>query len=162
MREALRGDWGKKFIDLTKRDMAITDQADEEVESIYEKASTLANGYRAAETTAREELHKAEAAYHETLINGILAVSPVDEDAAKKWFITTMVSLDSRTKNALKRRGYDLAQFEKDMTDFYRLTGGRLSRITFDLKGGNRAAASVKTGTVYVCGEFGKKTLWHE
>jgi len=107
------------------------------------------------------ELSLALALEGEKLLKSISEQSQVSQEQADQWF-DTMVLADKRSMTALKRRGYDTGKLKSDMTEFYRLTGGRLSRISFDLKGGGRAAAQPLTGVVYVAGEFSKATLFHE
>jgi len=91
----------------------------------------------------------------------VLSQSPISKESADQWF-NDMVLVPKNMQSNLKKRGYTPEKLKEDMTEFYRLTGGRLSRVSFETKGGQRAAAQPTTGVVYVAGEFSRSVFFHE
>jgi hypothetical protein len=73
-----------------------------------------------------------------------------------------MVSFDKSATAALKRKGYSPETVKQTIIDFHRLTGGRLPRVTFTTKRGQRAAAQTTAGVVYVAGDMTRATMFHE
>ena len=142
-----------------------------EMLALYDKANAMAGdlnteimpfnqAHNELVAKKREEIAEAKA-FAGKLKDHVLSSSPVSQEAADKWF-ADMVLIPKNMKANLKKRGYTPEKLKQDMTEFYRMTGGRLARISFDTKGGQRAAAQPTTGVVYVAGSFSKQTLFHE
>lgn len=102
-----------------------------------------------------------EGAFHKDVIDSVLAASSVTEEDAEKWAGEQVIT--PAAKNRLEETcGYKVEQVRKDMAEFYRLTGGRLSQATISTKGDRRAQARIQQGVVYLDSGFNKTTLWHE
>lgn len=99
------------------------------------------------------------------VIDSVMAASPVTADAATKWASLQTITRAAQTR--LKRLGYALESVRSDMADFYRLTGGRLTTVVIDSKGGGRANATDisavgKPGRINMGARFDRRVLWHE
>lgn len=146
----------------------LREKADEIDSAVCDLAAKILNSRTEAEKALEAEEGKLwavrltfEGAFHKDVIDSVLAASPVTEEEAEKW------AGEQEITPAAKRRlektcGYKIEQVRKDMAEFYRLTGGRLSRAMISTDGKQRARASVDKGIVYLDSNFTKTTLWHE
>ena len=139
---------------------ALYDQAVKSAGDLQEELKPYNDPYNAFVTEKRTEIATARAEIGK-IKDHVLAQSPVSKEAADQWF-NDMVLVPKNMQSNLKKRGYTPEKLKEDMTEFYRLTGGRLSRVSFETKGGQRAAAQPTTGVVYVAGEFSRSVFFHE
>jgi hypothetical protein len=112
-------------------------------------------GQKVKESTAATKLA------YDALTASVHAVANVTQEDAEQWF-SSMVSFDKSATAALKRKGYSPETVKQTIIDFHRLTGGRLPRVTFTTKRGQRAAAQTTAGVVYVAGDMTRATMFHE
>jgi len=140
--------------------LRLFNEANDAAGDISGKLKPFNDEYNAFVTEKRAEISAARAEIGK-IKDHILAQSPVSKEAADQWF-NDMVLVPKNMQSNLKKRGYTPEKLKDDMTEFYRLTGGRLSRVSFETKGGQRAAAQPTTGVVYVAGEFSRSVFFHE
>lgn len=98
-------------------------------------------------------------------LEDVLSASPISQEQADIW--AARVEITKAATNRLKKMGYAPEAFRADMAEFYRFTGGRVSKVKIDSKGDRRANATQitshgTTGSVFLDSDFTKRTLWHE
>lgn len=93
---------------------------------------------------------------YEQLINQ----SAVSAETATTW--AKQQAISPAVISRLKKNGYSKADLLKDMAEFYRLTHGRLPKVSLVTKGSDRAAADVAGNVVFIGDNFSKTTLFHE
>lgn len=95
---------------------------------------------------------------------GILEASPVTREDAEAWAAQQTITPAAVAR--FRKMGYDPKAVRADMAEFYRLTGGRLARVTIRSKGGKRASAEGIHGhassIINLGSSFDKRVLWHE
>ena len=111
--------------------------------------------------TVRQELETAKVAAYDQVINTILAKSPVTEEMAAEWSKANVI-YDKGAMAKSAKNGYNKKEIERDVMLFYRLTGGRISRIEFGTSGKSRSNAAHWSGVLNVGHGFGRGTLFHE
>ena len=97
------------------------------------------------------------------LKRNVLNASPVTHEQATDWALAQKI--ESSGMSALKKIGYDPAQCRADMAEFYRLTGGRLSKVRIKASRGRASAENIhghKNRTINMGAGFCKRTLFHE
>lgn len=97
------------------------------------------------------------------LKRNVLNASPVTHEQATDWALAQKI--ESSGMSALKKIGYDPAQCRADMAEFYRLTGGRLSKVRLKASRGRASAEGIhghKNRTINMGAGFCKRTLFHE
>lgn len=97
------------------------------------------------------------------LKRNVLNASPVSEEAAQTW--AHAQKIEASGMSALKKIGYDPAVCRADMAEFYRLTGGRLSKVRIKASRGRASAEGIhghKNRTINMGAGFCKRTLFHE
>jgi hypothetical protein len=98
------------------------------------------------------------------LISKVIALSPITEKAAQEW--ANNVPIDKAAKAKLIKMRYPLDQLQADMAEFYRLTHGRLGKISISTTPKRRSNAggitNMVAGSVNVASDFNKRVLFHE
>ena len=143
--DAIRMEYSKKLNDLTD---AI--RADVNVKINANRARLEAAKLRGSATAA-------------DLKRGILAGSPVSQEEADAWAASQSIETSART--ALKKKGYDPVQVRADMAEFYRLTGGRLAKVTIRTSRGRASAEGIhghSSSIINMGANFDKRVLFHE
>ncbi len=112
-------------------------------------------------TSLRKEQKAIAEAVHGKLIAFLLDQSPVTEPQAMEW-INQNAIMDKRAIAKAKNAGYDPGDVTKDLVEFYRITGGRIPRLSYTTTRNARSMASPMAGNLYVGSNFGKKTFFHE
>lgn len=109
----------------------------------------------------KAELEQAKQQAYDSVIDSILAKSPVTEEQAAEWSKNNVIfDKSAMTKSA--KGGYNKKDIERDVLLFYRLTGGRLPRLEFTTTRKARSAAAHWSGELFIGHNFGRRTLWHE
>ncbi len=98
--------------------------------------------------------------FYDDVMAKIKGDSPITEEAAEQWAESQTITPAALKR--LKKTGYDIVQFKKDMAEFYRVSGGRVGRVDVVTKGHRRARADIYNSVVYLDSSFDKTTLWHE
>lgn len=98
---------------------------------------------------------------HQKVINHLLTQSPVAEDQAADWIERNAI-MNKQAIIKAKRAGYDPKDVMKDLSEFYRITGGRIPRLAYTTTRNTRSQASPLSGNLYVGSNFGKQTFYHE
>lgn len=170
-RQAKYEEWALKTDKLHEERTRAFATLQAEMRTLYDKANNAAGDLNSEigpfnkaynEFVARKREEQAEArTFADKLRTHVLESSPVTQEVADQWF-NDMVMIPKNIQANLKKRGYTPEKLKADMTEFYRLTGGRLSRVSLATKGGQRAAAQPTTGVVYVAGTFSKQIFFHE
>jgi len=100
----------------------------------------------------------------ETVINTLLDSSTVTKEQADTWAGQQVIDKSIATR--LKKQGYPVEDIRRDMSEFYRLTRGKLRSIGIQATGVKRAHASgigaVEGSYITPGSNFTKTTLWHE
>lgn len=101
----------------------------------------------------------------DAVIEAVKASSPVSAEQAMAWALSQNV--EPAAFKRLARAGYRKEQLIQDMADFYRLCGGKSSKISIVTNGGRRAyTTNVVTSTdekiIAIDGDFTRTTLFHE
>lgn len=148
------------FASLQAEMLTLYNKANDTAGTLNDEIGPFNQAYNEFVAKKREEQAEARS-FADKIRAHVLESSPVSQEAADKWF-DEMVMIPKNMQINLKKRGYTPEKLKQDMTEFHRLTGGRLVRISFETKGGQRAAAQPTTGVVYVAGTFDKRILFHE
>lgn len=141
------------------------------VQAYYDADTEVMNEISAWETTVVDDLRARRDAADQALrtavsdtIRGVYESSPVTREAAEEWAQAQTITPGAVAR--LRKMGYDPKAVRADMAEFYRLTGGRLARVTIRTTGGRRASAEGIHGhasSVINLGScFGKRVLFHE
>ncbi len=109
---------------------------------------------RAKQKQIAEELHA-------KLTNQLLEQSPVTAEQAAAW-IKENALMDKKAITKARKAGYAPEEVQSDLATFYRMTGGRLSRLEYTTIRQSRSAAAHWSGQLYVGSSFGKRTFFHE
>lgn len=143
-------------------------KADAEYE-IYDKfAQERQDAINEANEKIKTAVSEAEAPLVEAgqaFIQDVLSASAVTEDQATDWAKSQEISKAAVAR--LRKMGYPVEQVRKDMAEFYRFTGGRVSSVAVESKGDRRANATEihshgKTAVINLGSSFDKRVLWHE
>lgn len=113
-----------------------------------------------AERTANESIKSHTEELYNGIVGSLLNQSPVSQEDAEQWF-NSSVKIDAGVNRKLKKLEYPLEDFKRDLTELYRISGGRIGPVVFESARGNRASSDGKT-VVNVTSRFTKKTLFHE
>lgn len=161
-------------------DQAIEDELDgrithEEYKAIlqayYDADTAVMNEMSAWESPVIDDLRArrdaADAAIREavaSVIRDVYEASPVTREAAEAWAEAQTITPAAMAR--LRKKGYDPKAVRADMAEFYRLTGGRLARVTIRTTGGRRASAEGIHGhdssIINLGSHFDKRVLFHE
>lgn len=114
---------------------------------------------------AKREAEKPVLDIGQAVIDDMMATSKISPEEADSW--AAGVEITKAATGRLKKMGYPIDQVRKDMAEFYRFSGGRVTKVKIDSKGDKRANASDiathgTTGSVFLDSSFTKRTLWHE
>lgn len=99
------------------------------------------------------------------IISTMLEKSPVTKEQADKW--ARGIEITPKALKAIEKNGYKHEDLLSDIAEMYRLTGGKIPPISFNVDKKKRAyATGIKTLSgkkeVYVGNSFKKRTLFHE
>lgn len=148
---------------------ALQDQFADLVRQYQADYAELANKAKArhAEFHA-EKVEKANALFQqegERVIGAVLAASPVEPEAAQAWAAEQVIDPNAAAK--LGKLGYSVADVRRDLAEFYRLSGGKVSAIRLSINGSRRSNA-VGIGSrrdekvINIGSHFTKTVLFHE
>lgn len=139
-------------------------QVDEIAKSDWYKTQKLE--LQRQENELRAQSEQALTAVGQQVIQKALAQSPVSPERAERWVESLGIDQDKSLKAKLKRIDYPIDQFKADVAECYRLTGGKLAKVRFNVERGQRASAegiaTAGKGVINVKGEFSKRVLFHE
>lgn len=146
--------WNKRLSELREKQQPYIAKRNEEFEQ-----ATGEMQKRIAEL--KVELDQAKQKAYDSVINSILATSPVSEQQAAEWSKGNVI-YDKSAMSKSAKNGYGKKEIERDVLLFYRLTGGRLPRLEFTTTRKARSAAAHWSGELFIGHNFGRRTLWHE
>ncbi|AEJ01297.1 hypothetical protein Nit79A3_1465 [Nitrosomonas sp. Is79A3] len=110
------------------------------------------------------ELKDSIAPVGQKIIDTLLNSSKVTQEQADSWASSQIIEKSAITR--LKKMGYPEADIRRDMSEFYRITGGKLRQVRLETNGSKRANASgighFEDSVIRPGSEFNKKILWHE
>lgn len=132
----------------------ITDEKWKALEEITKPFNEQLNALRDRQKEIAREVHS-------KVINHLLGQSPISEAQASSW-IQQNALMDKKAIAKARKAGYAPEDVQKDLAEFYRMTGGRLSRLEYTTIRQSRSAAAHWTGALFVGSSFGKKTFFHE
>ena len=99
--------------------------------------------------------------FGQSVLNAVLESSSISQEEADAW--SERQFFEKSALSRLKKNGnYDEAGLKKDLSEFYRLTGGRLGSVVIQTEGSRRANASHGSGVINIDSRFTKKTFFHE
>lgn len=100
----------------------------------------------------------------EHVLDAIRAASPVTQAQAESWAASQVI--EKAAADAMSRAGYAREAFLADMADYYRLTGGKVSAVTFIFSDARAHAENIESlageKRINVGARFDRKTLFHE
>lgn len=101
----------------------------------------------------------------DSMLESLCETSNISQKDADEW-VEKFVKIPANARQKLNRphppyAPYTVEKAKKDIALFYRMTGGRIPVLNFEVKRGKRASAGHQT--VYISGDdFCRRTLWHE
>jgi len=111
-----------------------------------------------------EELKDGIAPIGQKIIDTLMNSSKVTQEQADAWAGSQTIEKSAITR--LKKMGYPEADIRRDMSEFYRITGGKLRQIRVETNGSKRANASgighFEDNVIRPGSSFNKTVLWHE
>lgn len=143
-------------------------KADSEFEAYDQVVQERNDAIDKANEKIKQAISEAEAPLVEAgkaFIQDVLSASSVSESHADEWARSQEISKAAVAR--LRKMGYPVDQVRKDMAEFYRFTGGRVSSVSVESKGDRRANATEihshgKTAVINLGSSFDKRVLWHE
>jgi hypothetical protein len=98
-------------------------------------------------------------------LDSMMAQASITTEQAREWAQSQEITKTAAAR--LKKLGYPIEQVRADMAEFYRFTGGRVSKVKVDSKGDKRANATKidshgTSGAINLGSAFDKRVLWHE
>jgi hypothetical protein len=93
------------------------------------------------------------------VIDSIIESSGISKEEADAWAHTIDCKVFSRRKGTDR---YGVDQIKEDLSKLYRITGGSVKTINFNLIRGNRSTASTGTATINASDAFKQSSLYHE
>lgn len=98
-------------------------------------------------------------------LDSMMAQASITTEQAQEWAQSQEITKTAAAR--LKKLGYPIEQVRADMAEFYRFTGGRVSKVKVDSKGDKRANATKidshgTSGAINLGSAFDKRVLWHE
>lgn len=112
-----------------------------------------------------EQMEREQYSVATSAIDALNNASGVTVEQANAW-VESNTTVSKQAKSRLSKQGYTKEALEKDMADFYRLTGGKIGKVSIETNGSRRAHTTgvmkEATAVIYIDGDFSKKTLWHE
>lgn len=141
------------------------------VQAYYDADTAVRNDINAWATAQGDDItarrDTADKAMRDTVagvIQGVAEASPVTREQADAWAAAQTIKPAAAAR--LRKLGYDPKAVRADMAEFYRLTGGRLARVTINSTGGRRANAEGIHGhassIINLGSRFDKRVLFHE
>lgn len=120
---------------------------------------------RSAELKAAEKLQEAKINNAMNLVYArVMESSTISTEEASIWSQAQYISPAASAR--LKANGYSTELARRDLAEFYRLTGGRLDRVSLQSVAGdsseNRSHALVVDGQIFVDNSFNRQVLFHE
>ncbi|WP_292992640.1 hypothetical protein [Nitrosomonas sp.] len=111
-----------------------------------------------------KELKDSIAPIGQKIIDTLLNSSKVTQEQADSWANSQIIEKSAIVK--LKKMGYPEADIRRDMSEFYRITGGKLRLVRIETNGSRRANAGgighFEDSVIRPGSAFGKTVLWHE
>ena len=112
-----------------------------------------------------EQMEREQYSVATSAIDALNNASGVTVEQANAW-VESNTTVSKQAKSRLSKQGYTKEALEKDMADFYRLTGGKIGKVSIETNGARRAhttgVMTEATAVINIDGDFSKKTLWHE
>lgn len=100
----------------------------------------------------------------QALISRLIGASSVSQEDARVWAESQEIT--KTAVNRLRADKYPVEKLRADMAEFYRMTNGRIGRVTIASTGKSRASADEIHGesvaVIDIGSDFGKRVLWHE
>lgn len=157
-----RSEWIDKYRPETEQIKKDIKKARKLKLKLYDENITDSEHYKELLTQAKE-LRAQLFGAGEAAIAKLMQKSKVTDEQAQSWLKANCI-INENAKKRMNRDGY--ATIEKDLTDFYKLTGGKLHKVEIITYGKIRASTHDVFGKpkadVYIGANFGRKTLFHE
>jgi hypothetical protein len=129
-----------------------------------ERAKLIAVTFADPARPEKEAIESKMGDHGRALLDEIKDASPVTQEQAQAWAKSQTITASAKAR--LKKLGYPIEQVKVDMAEFYRLTGGRLAKITVATNGSRRANAGGIHGhnssVINLGSQFDKRVLFHE
>lgn len=132
--------------------------------AVWGQITELSNQKHIEKNKRIAELKDSIAPIGQKIIDTLMNSSKVTQEQADSWANSQIIEKSAITR--LKKMGYPEADIRRDMSEFYRITGGKLRQIRMETNGSKRANASgighFEDNVIRPGSSFNKTVLWHE